>query len=133
MPRRTARSDPPPLTRREREIMDVLFAHRQATVADILASLSDPPSYSAVRATLKTLVDKGHAHFREDGPRYLYLPAVPPDAARDAALQHVVRTFFDGSSEDAIVALLRTGDTQISPVVVERLTRQIQKVRKEGR
>ena len=133
MAQRTSRSRLPALTRREREIMDVLFAHRQATVSEVLAGLVDPPSYSAVRATLNTLVAKGHAQFREDGPRYVYLPAIPPDAARDAALRHLVGTFFGGSSEDAVVALLQTGDTQISRDVVDRLTRQIQRARKEGR
>lgn len=121
------------LSRREREVMDVLFARREATVSDVLGALIDPPSYSAVRATLNTLVAKGHAQFREDGPRYVYLPAIAPDAARDAALQHLVRTFFGGSSEEAAVALLQAGDTQISRDVVDRLTRQIQKARKEGR
>ncbi|HJP58537.1 MAG TPA: BlaI/MecI/CopY family transcriptional regulator [Gemmatimonadaceae bacterium] len=121
------------LSRRERQIMDVLYQRGQATVSDVIDDLADPPSYSAVRATLNTLVAKGHAQFREEGRRYIYLPAIPADTARNAALTHLVRTFFAGSSEDAAVALLQTSDTQIPRDLVDRLTRQIQKARKEGR
>ena len=121
------------LSRRERQIMDVLYQRGQATVAEVLDALTDAPSYSAVRATMNTLVAKGHAQFREEGRRYIYLPAIPADTARSAALRHLVSTFFDGSTEDAAVALLQTGDTQISRDAVDRLTRQIQKARKEGR
>jgi len=121
------------LSRRERQIMDVLYQRGRATVAEVVDALTDPPSYSAVRATMNTLVAKGHAQFKEEGRRYIYLPAISADTARSAALRHLVSTFFDGSTEDAAVALLQAGDTQISRDAVERLTRQIQKARKEGR
>lgn len=121
------------LSRRERQIMDVLYQRGQATVSEVVDALTDPPSYSAVRATLNTLVAKGQAQFREEGRRYVYLPAIPADAARSAALRHLVRTFFGGSTEDAAVALLQTVDTHMPRDVVERLTRQIQKARMEGR
>ena len=130
---RTARSRLAMLSRREREIMDVLYQRGRATVAEVIDALAAPPSYSAVRATLNTLVAKGHAQFREEGRRYIYLPAISPDTARNAALSHLVRTFFAGSAEDAAVALLQNTDTQIPRDVVERLTRQIQKARTEGR
>ncbi|HMC56064.1 MAG TPA: BlaI/MecI/CopY family transcriptional regulator [Gemmatimonadaceae bacterium] len=130
---RTARARLSNLSRRERQIMDVLYQRGQATVNDVVDALADAPSYSAVRATLNTLVAKAQAQFREEGRRYVYLPAIPADAARNAALRHLVRTFFGGSSEDAAVALLQTADTQMTRDAVDRLTRQIQKARTEGR
>jgi len=130
---RTARTRLATLSRRERQIMDVLYQRGQATVNDVVDAITDAPSYSAVRATLNTLVAKGHAQFREEGRRYIYLPAIPADTARSAALRHLVSTFFAGSAEDAAVALLETADTQIPRDMVERLTRQIQKARTEGR
>lgn len=113
--------------------MDVLYQRGQATVAEVMEALADPPGYSAVRATLNVLVAKGHAQYRQVGPRYAYLPVVPADTARTAAIQHVVNTFFGGSTEDAMVALLKLSDTRVSRDAVERLTRQIQKARREGR
>jgi predicted transcriptional regulator len=121
------------LSRRERQCLDILFQRGQATVADVQEALADPPSYSAVRATLNVLVDKGHAQHKQDGPRYLYLPAIPAGSARSAAVQHLVQTFFGGSAEEAAVALLESSDTQVSRDAIERLTRSIQSARKEGR
>lgn len=121
------------LSRRERQCLDVLYQRGQATVAEVMASLSDPPSYSAVRATLNVLREKGHATYKQDGPRYVYLPAVPADTARSAAVQHLVNTFFGGSTEQAMVALLEISDTTTSRETIERLAREIQNARKEGR
>jgi len=121
------------LSRRERQIMDVVYRMGRATAAEVLAEMPDPPSYSAVRAMLRLLEEKGHVRHEQDGPRYVFLPTVNREKARRSAMRHLVRTFFDGSTEDAAVALLQTGDTQISRDVVDRLTRQIQKARKEGR
>lgn len=121
------------LSRRERQCLDVLFQRGEATVADVVETLADPPSYSAVRATLNVLVDKGHAVHRQDGPRYVYLPAIPATTARSAAVQHLVTTFFGGSTEEAMVALLEISDTKIPRDAIERLTRTIQAARKEGR
>lgn len=121
------------LSRRERECLDILFRRGEATVADVQESLSDPPSYSAVRATLNVLVDKGHAQHRQDGPRYVYLPAIPAGSARNAAAQHLVDTFFGGSTEEAVVALLAMSDTRVSRDAIERIARGIQNARKEGR
>jgi predicted transcriptional regulator len=121
------------LSRRERQCLDVLFQRGRATVAEVIETLADPPSYSAVRATLNVLVEKGHAVHQQDGPRYVYLPAIPATSARSAAVQHLVTTFFGGSTEEAMVALLEISDTKISRDAIERLTRKIQTARKEGR
>lgn len=121
------------LSRRERECMDVLYQRGQATVAEVQEALSDPPGYSAVRATLNVLVDKGHAQHKQDGPRYVYLAAIPAGSARNAAVEHLVKTFFGGSAEEAAVALLEMSDTKIPRDAIERLARSIQSARKEGR
>lgn len=121
------------LSRREREIMDVLFQRGRATVAEVMDALADPPGYSAVRATLNVLVAKKHAQHQQDGPRYVYMPAIPADTARAAAIRHVINTFFGGSAEEAAVALLQMSDTKLPSDAVDRLTREVQKARKEGR
>jgi BlaI family penicillinase repressor len=121
------------LSRRERQCLDVLFQRGQATVSEVIDALPDPPSYSAVRATLNVLVEKGHAVHRQDGPRYVYLPSIPADTARSAAVRHLVTTFFNGSATDAMVALLEMSDTKVPRDALERLTRKIQRARKEGR
>ena len=120
------------LTRRERQIMDVLFAEQSATVNEILAAMEDPPSYSAVRATLRVLVQKGHVEHLQDGPRYLYRPTVKQETARAAALKHVVSTFFEGSAEEAAAALVRMSDS-LSPAQRDRIMEAIEKARGEGR
>src|SRR3954470_18784087 len=94
------------LSRRERQIMDVVYRLGKACVSDVLERLPDPPSYSAVRALMRILEEKGHLTHEQDGPRYLYLPTVPRDAAQASALSHLVRTFFGGSAEAAVAALL---------------------------
>ena len=121
------------LSRRERQILDILYQRGEGTVAEVVESLHDAPSYSAVRATLNVLVEKGHAVHRQDGPRYIYLPAIPADTAREAAVKHLVATFFGGSREEAMVALLEMSDTQLSRDDLDRLARKIQAARKEGR
>jgi predicted transcriptional regulator len=121
------------LSRRERECLDILFRRGEATVAEVQEALTDPPSYSAVRATLNVLVDKGHAQHRQDGPRYVYLPAIPAGSARNVAVQHLVDTFFGGSAEEAVVALLAMSDTKVSRDAIDRMARGIQEARKEGR
>jgi predicted transcriptional regulator len=122
-----------PLSRREREVMDVLYRQGEATVAEVLEALDDPPTYSAVRSILRVLKEKGHITHREDGPRYVYAPAVNRERARSAALDHVVETFFDGSAESALAALLRRSDLELSDPQIERLARQIRQAREEGR
>ena len=121
------------LGRRERQIMDVVYRLGRATVADVLEHLNDPPSYSAVRAMLRILEDKGHLRHEQDGPRYVYLPVVAPDTARRSVLEHMVRTFFNGSTEQAVAALLDTPDLRLSDDELERLSRLIRQVRAQGR
>ena len=112
--------------------MNVLYAHGEASVGEILDVLEDPPSYSAVRATLRVLEQKGHAEHAQDGPRYIYRPTVRREAARSAALQQLVRTFFDGSAESAAAALLQMSD-RLSDEERDRITREIEKARRDGR
>jgi predicted transcriptional regulator len=120
-----------PLSRRERQIMDVIYARGQATAAEVTAALADPPSNSAVRALLRILEQKGHLRHRQDGPRYLFVPTVSRDKARRSALRSLVRTFFDGSPAQAAAALIDQGG--LSDDDVARLSRAIEKARKEGR
>lgn len=121
------------LSRRERQVMDILFRRGEATVAEVMGDLPDPPTYSAVRSVLRILVEKDLVHHREDGPRYVYLPAVSPNRARDEALSHVVRTFFEGSTEQAMTALLRMSDTRLGDETIARLDELVKKARNSGR
>ena len=120
------------LSRRERQIMDVVYRLGQATAAEVLAEMPEPPSYSAVRAMLRLLEEKGHVRHEQDGPRYIYLPTVNRDKARKSAMRHLVRTFFDGSTEDAVAALLQN-DAGISDEELARLAKLIDGAKKEGR
>jgi len=121
------------LSRRERQIMDILHAREQATVADVLAALPDPPGYSAVRALLRILEEKGHIRHRRDGARYVYVPRVSRKSASRSALKRVVSTFFQGSFAQAMAALLETSDTQLTEADLSKLQQIIQQARKEGR
>lgn len=121
------------LSRRERQIMDYLFQHRTATAAEVMQGIANPPSYSAVRALLRTLESKGHIRHREDGPRYVYEPTEARENARRSALKHLVKTFFDGSSAQAVSALLDIADKQLSPADVDRLATLVEQAKQEGR
>lgn len=118
------------LSRRERQILDVLYARGRATAAEVQAGLPDPPSYSAVRALLRILEDKGHVRHDQDGPRYIYRPTVARDRAKRTALRHVLTTFFDGSAAQAIAALLDESDTRLSDPELDRLSDLIQRARR---
>ena len=120
------------LSRRERQIMDVLFQRGRATAAEVLEALPDAPSYSAVRALLRILEEKGHVRHHQDGPRYVYLPTVARDNAKRSAMRHMLQTFFDGSAEQAISALLDDGATRFSSAELDRLARMIDTARKSG-
>ena len=120
------------LSRRERQIMDVLFQMGEATAAEVQERLPEAPSYSAVRAMLRILEDKGHAKHHEDGPRYVYRPAVARDAASKTAVSHLLRTFFGGSVEAAMTALLDATDRKLSRDEVDRLSSLIEQQRREG-
>jgi BlaI family transcriptional regulator, penicillinase repressor len=121
------------LSRRERQVMDILFRRGGATVAEVMADLPDPPTYSAVRSVLRILVAKELVTHREDGPRYVYLPAVSPNRAREEALLHVVRTFFEGSTEQAVTTLLQLSDTRLTDAELARLGELVRKERGSGR
>jgi predicted transcriptional regulator len=121
------------LSRRERQIMDVIYRFGKVTAAEVLAELPQPPSYSAVRAMLRLLEDKGHVRHEQDGPRYVYLPTVNREKARKSAMRHLVRTFFDGSTEDAVAALLQNDNGEMSEDELERLSQLIDSAKKEGR
>jgi BlaI family transcriptional regulator, penicillinase repressor len=121
------------LSRRERQIMDSIYRRGRATAAEVLEDLPDPPSYSAVRTMLRLLEDKGHLSHEQDGPRYVYLPTVPRENARAHALRHLVSTFFNGSAEQAMAALLEMSDAGLSPQELDRLQKLIEAAREEGR
>ena len=123
----------PGLSRRERQIMDLLFQRGEATVAEVVEGIADPPSYSAVRAMLRILEEKGQVQHREDGPRYIYRPVVARETARRSAVRHLLKTFFDGSVEQAMSALLDQSDRKLSREEMERLTRLIEQRKQEGR
>lgn len=121
------------LSRREREIMDVIYRSGRATAAEVLDQLAEPPSYSAVRALLRVLEEKGHLRHEEDGPRYVFVPTVPRERARASALRQLLHTFFDGSTEQAVAALLDLSSTRLSDAELARLSQLIADARKEGR
>jgi predicted transcriptional regulator len=121
------------LSRRERQIMDSIYRRGKATAAEVLSDLPDPPSYSAVRTMLRLLEDKGHLRHEQDGPRYVYVPMVARENARLSALQHLVSTFFNGSAEQAMAALLEISDADLSDEQLDRLQQMIENARTEGR
>jgi BlaI family transcriptional regulator, penicillinase repressor len=126
-------TSPDTLSRRERQIMDVLHRIPQATAATIREEMPSPPSYSAVRALLKILETKGHVRHLVDGPRYIYEPVAPRAAQRQSALRHLVRTFFNGSTEEAVAALIDAADTKLTRKQLDDLARRISAARREGR
>jgi predicted transcriptional regulator len=113
--------------------MDILHRRSGATVAEIMADLPDPPTYSAVRSVLRILSEKELITHREDGPRYIYYPAKPTETAREDVLAHVVRTYFGDSTEQAVTALLRMSDVDLSDADVKRLRSTIRRARQSGR
>jgi BlaI family penicillinase repressor len=121
------------LSRRERQIMDIIYELNEATAAQVMERLPNPPSYSAVRALLRVLEEKGHLNHKQDGPRYVFVPTLPRDEARENALKHLVNTFFDGSTEKVVAALLDISDEKLSEDDYQRLSRLIENARKEGR
>ena len=121
------------LSRRERQIMDAIYRRGQATSAEVLVDLPDPPSYSAVRAMLRVLEEKGHLRHEQQGPRYVFLPTVPREKARRSALKQLMQTFFDGSAEQTVAALLDLSASKLSDAELDRLSQLINQARKEGR
>ncbi|HKF43510.1 MAG TPA: BlaI/MecI/CopY family transcriptional regulator [Thermoanaerobaculia bacterium] len=121
------------LSRRERQIMDVVYRTGQATATEVLSSLPDPPSYSAVRAMLRVLENKGHLRHVLDGTHYVYKPTLPRERAGRPALENVIDTFFDGSAEKAVAALLDLSRSELSAEELDRLSFLIEQARTEGR
>lgn len=121
------------LTRRERQIMDVLYARREATAAYVHRNLPDSPSYSAVRALLKKLIDKGHVIYREDGPRYVYRPVVAKNAAKQSALERLLETFFDGSAAEAVVSLLGNEKKRLTAEEIKEIEAALARVAERAR
>ena len=113
--------------------MDIVYRRGHATIRDVLDELPDPPSYSAVRALVRVLEDKGHLRHREDGPTYVYMPTVARDRVRVSALTHVVNTFFGGSASEAVAALLDLEGRELSATELDELGAMIEQARKEGR
>lgn len=122
-----------PLTRREREIMDILYRRGRATALEVQEDLADPPSYSAVRALLRLLEERGHARHTQEGQKYVYAPAVARGDARRSALAHVVKTFFAGSVEHAVAALVDSSRVKLSRDELDRLSEVIERAKSEGR
>ena len=120
------------LTRRERQIMDILFRRGRATAADVMEELPGEPSYSTVRTQLRVLEDKGHVRHEDDGVRFVYMAAIARQTARKSALRHLIDTFFDGSPEKAMAALLGGEASKLSDEQLERIAEMIDKARKEG-
>ncbi len=121
------------LSRRERQIMDVVYREGQATATEVLEALPDPPGYSAVRAMLRVLENKGHLRHVSDGTHYVYRPTLPRERAGKPALENVIETFFDGSAEKAVAALLDLSRSELSEQDLDRLSELIEKARTEGR
>ena len=119
------------LTRREAQIMEVLYRRGRATAAEVRSEIPDPPGQSTVRKLLEILRDKGRVEYEYKGPRHVYYPSVPPEEARRSAIQQVVRTFFDGTPVRAVEALLEAGD--LDSEELERIVELAEKARKEGR
>jgi predicted transcriptional regulator len=133
------------LSRRERQIMDIVYVMGKVSVAQVLERIPNPPSYSAIRALLKVLEKKGHLTHKQEGPRYIYFPTLPREEARQNALKHIKKTFFDNSTEDIVAALLNNSTEDIVAALLnitegslsekdyKRLSELIKKARKEGR
>ncbi|MFQ5705795.1 MAG: BlaI/MecI/CopY family transcriptional regulator [Gemmatimonadales bacterium] len=124
---------PSRFSRRERQIMDAIYAEGPATVQEVVDRLPDPPGYSAVRAMLRLLEEKGHLVHRQEGRRYVYEPTVPRERARESAMKQMLTTFFDGSTEQAVAALLDLSASRLSDEELDRLAAAIEQARKEGR
>jgi predicted transcriptional regulator len=120
------------LTRREREIMDILHRRERATAHEVMDDLTDAPSYSAVRTFLRLLEERGHVRHEQDGPRYVYRPTVARRDAQRSALAHLVDTFFDGSVEDAVATLVESSKPRLSKQELDRISTLIAKAKKEG-
>jgi predicted transcriptional regulator len=127
-----ARNNDRNLSRRERQMMDILYQRGKASAQEIMDALPDPPTYSAVRAKLRVLEEKGHVRHQEESLRYVYLPVVARESARKSALRHMVSTFFAGSVQDTVAALLDLSASKLSGADLDRIASMIEQAKKEG-
>jgi len=123
----------PALTKREKEVLDIVYARGHATAAEVRGAMADPPTDAGVRTVLRVLVNKGHLRIQQDGPRYDYWPVVAREAARRSEVQHLLRTFFGGSLESALATLLDVGRGKLDDEERRRLKRLIDDAAQEGR
>ena len=121
------------LSRRERQIMDILFQRGKASASDVREAMEDAPSYSAVRAMLRVLEDKGHVRHVEEGLRYVYVPTVAREKAKRAAVKHLMNTFFNGSPEQIVAALLDVSSTRLTQGELDRMSEMIEQAKREGK
>lgn len=121
------------LSRREREMMNIIFARGRATAGEVMEAMDDPPSYSAVRATLRVLEQKGHLRHQHDGTRYVYIPTTNREKVRLSALDQLLKTFFDGSAANVVATLLEKQRDSLTDEELDRLSKLIEEARKEGR
>jgi BlaI family transcriptional regulator, penicillinase repressor len=128
-----AKAENPKLSRRERQMMDILYRRGRASASEIQAELPDAPGYSAVRATLRILEGKGHVRHEGEGLKYVYIPTVPREKATRSALSHLVDTFFGGSAEKAMLALLDSSAASLSPEELDRIAELVERAKKEGK
>ena len=121
------------LSRRERQIMDILYRRGKSSAADVREAMPDPPSYSAVRAMLRVLESKGHVRHQAEGLKYVYLPTVARDKAKRSAVKHLLDTFFKDSPEQVVAALLDVSSTRLTREELDRMAEMIERARREGR
>lgn len=121
------------LSRRERQIMDILYQRGKASAAEVRNGMEDAPSYSAVRAMLRTLEEKGHIHHEMDGLKYVYLPSLGKEKAKRSAVKHLLRTFFGDSPEQIVAALLDVSAKKLTPEELNRMSDMIERAKKEGK
>jgi BlaI family transcriptional regulator, penicillinase repressor len=125
--------EPAPLSRREREIMDIIHRRGRASVNDVMSELSGEPAYSTVRAQLRVLEDKGHLRHEAEHLRYVYLPALSPQKIRRSAVKHLIDTFFDGSPEKVVEALVGRDGPGVSDDALDRIAELVERARREGK
>jgi predicted transcriptional regulator len=121
------------LSRRERQIMEILYQRGKASASEVRQAMEDAPSYSAVRAMLRVLEEKGHVRHQEEGLKYVYSPVVARDKAKRSAVKHLLETFFGGSPEQAVAALLDVSATRLTPEELDRMASMIEKAKREGK
>jgi predicted transcriptional regulator len=121
------------LSRRERQILDILYLRGRASAAEVQAAMADAPGYSAVRAMLRVLEEKGHVKHESEGLKYVYVPVVAPERAKRSAMKHLLETFFHDEPEQAVATLLDLSSRRLSPEELDRMAAMIEKARKEGK